>query len=374
MLMLNKLKPDMKLLREMDWGILITAVLIVLFGILNIYLGTGSTYYPKLQLIWLFLSLGVIYVILLVDYNVVKNFVSILYWGSVAFLVANMFLGSVVKGARGWISLGSRAIQPAEFAKLGMMLMLAKKIEEMDGDINTPKNLATLAFYAGIPMVLIVIQPDMGMTMVCFFIALGIVFIGGLDMKVLWGGLLSVLAAIAVVWNSSIMPAYWKRRLTSFLNPEADELNSTLQLLQSQIGIGSGGVTGNRSLFNLKGGSSYVSQFVPEHHTDFIFSVIAESWGLIGAIILLTLYGILIFKLIKTAREAKDTFGSLISVGVTSVFMFSVLQNIGMTIGLMPITGITLPLVSYGGSSMLTAFISLGMVLNVSMRRKKINF
>ncbi len=369
--MLNKFKMDTKLLREMDWTILIISIIILLYGAINIYIASGF-YYMKLQLIWLVLGLFVVYVILHMDYTVVKNYVVIIYWASVILLFATIFIGSVVKGARGWISLGSRAIQPAEFAKLGMMLMLAKKIDDMDGEINNLKNLAILGLYAAIPMILIVIQPDMGMTMVCFFIVLGMLFVADLDMKIIGGGLASIAFLIIMVWNSPIMPDYWKRRLTSFINPEAEELNSTLQLLQSQIGIGSGGIFGTGDA--LGGSSSYVSQFVPESHTDFIFSIIAENWGLIGAIVLLFLYGILIYRLIKTAREAKDLFGSLIVVGVTSVFMFSVLQNIGMTIGIMPITGITLPLVSYGGSSVLTTFISIGMVLNISMRKKKINF
>lgn len=368
--MLNKLKIDTRLLKEMDWTILITAICILLFGVVNIYISAGS-YYAKLQLIWLCLGLVAVYAAILVDYTVVKNYVVIFYWASVALLFSTMFLGTVVKGARGWISLGSRAIQPAEFAKIGMMLMLAKKIDDMDGDINNFKNLSTLAFYAFIPMLLIVIQPDMGMTMVCFFIVLGMLFIANIDLRIIGGGFASIFMVIMLAWNSSLMPVYWKRRLTSFINPEADELDSTLQLMRSQIGIGSGGIFGSGTGID---GSSYVSSFVPESHTDFIFSIIGEHWGLIGAIFLLLLYGILIYRLIKTAREAKDLFGSLIAVGVASVFMFSVLQNIGMTIGLMPITGITLPLVSYGGSSVLTAFLSLGMVLNISMRKKKINF
>ena len=368
--MLNKLKIDTRLLKEMDWTILVTAICILLYGVVNIYISAGS-YYAKLQLIWLCVGLVAVYASILVDYTVVKNYVVIFYWASVILLFSTMFLGTVVKGARGWISLGSRAIQPAEFAKIGMMLMLAKKIDDMDGDINNLKNLSTLAFYAFIPMFLIVIQPDMGMTMVCFFIVLGMLFIANIDMRIIGGGFAAIFMVIIMAWNSPLMPDYWKRRLTSFINPEADELNSTLQLMRSQIGIGSGGIFGSG---NGLGGSRYVSEFVPESHTDFIFSIIGENWGLIGAVFLLLLYGILIYRFIKTAREAKDIFGSLIATGVASVFMFSVLQNIGMTIGLMPITGITLPLVSYGGSSALTAFISIGMVLNISMRKKKINF
>lgn len=369
--MLNKLKIDSKLLKEMDWTIIITSILILLYGALNIYIASGPKN-TKLQLLWLLLGLVVVYVILLIDYSIIQNYVGILYWGSVAMLLSTRVLGTVVNGAKNWIAIGNRAIQPAEFAKLGMMLMLAKKIDQMEGNINNFKNIATLAFYCAVPMILIVVQPDMGMTMVCFFIALGILFAAGLDMKVILGGLLSVVVAIMAVWP--FIPGYMTRRITSFINPEGGDPDAALQLMQSQIGIGSGGFFG--AGFNLRQNatSSYVSKFVPEAHTDFIFSVLAENWGYIGAVILLLLYGILVYKFIQTARESKDIFGSMICVGVASTFLFSILQNIGMTIGIMPITGITLPLVSYGGSSVLTTFMSIGLVMNVSMRKKKIVF
>ncbi|WP_040210724.1 rod shape-determining protein RodA [Clostridium polynesiense] len=374
--MFKKFKIDSKLLREMDWMILITSILILLYGVVNIYISSSKDggYYAKLQLIWMVLGLIVVYFILLVDYSVVKNYVGLIYWASIILLFSTIFIGSVVKGARGWIALGNRAIQPAEFAKVGMMLMLAKKIDDMEGNINDFKNLATLIGYAALPMILIVIQPDMGMTMVSFFIALGILFVAGLNYKVILGGFVSLFFSVLMVWNSPIMPDYWKRRLTSFIHPEGDELDSTLQLLQSQIGIGSGGFFGTGAPFRESANTSYVSQFVPESHTDFIFSILAENWGYIGAVLLLVLYGILVYRIIQAARNSKDLFGSLICVGVASTFLFSILQNIGMTIGIMPITGITLPLVSYGGSSVLTVFISIGMVLNISMRKKKIIF
>lgn len=369
--MLNKLKIDSKLLKEMDWGIFITSIIILLYGAINIYIAIGSKY-MKLQLAWLLLGIFVVYIILLVDYTIIKNYVGLLYWGSVAMLLSTRVLGTVVNGAKGWIAIGNRAIQPAEFAKLGMMLMLAKKIDEMEGNINNFKSIVTLAFYCAVPMILIVVQPDMGMTMVCFFIALGILFVAGLDMKVILGGLLSLVVAIMAVWP--LIPGYMTRRITSFVNPEGGDPDAAFQLLQAQIGIGSGGFFGTGLTPGQKLPSSYVAQFVPEAHTDFIFSVLAENWGYIGVVILLLLYGIIIYRFIQTAKESKDIFGSIICIGVTSTFLFSVLQHVGMNIGIMPITGITLPLVSYGGSSVLTTFMSIGLVMNVSMRKKKIVF
>jgi rod shape determining protein RodA len=219
-------------------------------------------------------------------------------------------------------------------------------------------------------MALIVIQPDMGMTMVSFFTVLGIFYIAGLNSKVIVGGISGVIIAIAAVWNSPLMEVYWKQRLTSFLNPEADELGAGLQLISSLIGVGSGGILGKGFL----NGTQIAGGFIPEAHTDFIFSVVGEEWGLVGAAVLLILYALLLYRFIKIARNSKDIFGMILCVGVISTTLFSILQNIGMTIGIMPITGITLPLMSYGGSSVLTNFMAIGLVLNVGMRKKKINF
>lgn len=365
--MLKNLKLNNKLLKRLDYSIIITVVLLVLFSVTNIYSAIGS-YYAKLQFAWLIVGLVTIYFVLLVDYTLILNYASLIYWLGVVLLILTGFIGSEVNGATGWISIGSRAIQPSEFAKLGMIIMLAKQIQDMDGDVNNIKSVVKLGIYAAIPMFLIVIAPDMGMTMVCFFMVLGIVVITNLNWKAIVGGLGGIVLAVVALWNSPLMKPYWKSRFVSFLNPEQFELSHGLQLLQSKIAIGSGGIFGVGFL------NGKQHKFVPENHTDFIFSVIGEEWGLIGALILLTLYGIILYKSIKIAKTSKDIAGSIICTGIIGALMFSIIQNIGMTIGVMPITGITLPFVSYGGSSMLTNFISLGLILNVGMRRKKINF
>lgn len=242
--MLEKLKINRKLLRQLDYEILIIAVCIVIFGALNIYSakrfdGTGFTY-MKLQLTWLIVGLVAVYFILLIDYIFIANYVKIMYWASITMLLLTNFAGHTAKGATAWIKLGNRAIQPSEFAKIAMILMLAKKLEDMEGEINNIKNFLTLTFYAVVPMLLIVIQPDMGMTMVCFFIVLGIFFVAGLDLKVILGGIISVVTLVVIVWNSPLMKTYWKMRLTTFLHPEEYRLGYGLQLIQSMMGIGSG--------------------------------------------------------------------------------------------------------------------------------------
>jgi rod shape determining protein RodA len=248
--------------------------------------------------------------------------------------------------------------------------MLAKQLEDMEGNINSVKNIAKLTMYALIPMALIVKQPDMGMTMVCFFAVLGIYFISGLNFKVILGGILGVTILGTIAWNSSLIADYQKMRIVSLFNPEKYEASYSLQVTQSKIGIGSGGILGKGFLK----GTQISGGYVPESHTDFIFSVVGEEWGLIGCLVLILFYVIIMYRSIKIARESKDIFGTMVCVGIISTMLFSVFQNIGMTVGLLPITGITLPFMSYGGSSMLSAFIELSLILNIGMRRKKINF
>lgn len=376
--MFGKFKLDLKVLKELDFSLLIATIITVLFGCLNIYLATkGATNAlgtVKKQLMWLVISLVAIYVVLLVDYIIIQNYAMLFYIGTILLLIVTRFAGSIVNGARGWIRIGGFSMQPSELAKIALIIMLAKKLQDMDGKINDLKNFLTLTAYAAVPVAFIVIQPDMGMSMVCFFIVLGIFFVAELDMKIIGGGLLSLVLAIIIVWNSGLIQPYQKKRLTGFLNPAADELNTGLQLSQSTIGIGSGGFLGTGADLDVNAASGYVAQNVPEKQTDFIFAVIGEHWGTLGGIFLLSLYGIIVYRTLIISRTSKDIFGKIICAGLGSYFLFAILQNIGMTIGLMPITGITLPLVSYGGSSLLTTMMSIGLILNIGMRRKKINF
>lgn len=377
--MFKQLKLDSRLIKEIDKTALISLILLILYGTLNIYLCTkgleNGISYVKKQAIAFILSMFVLYLLMAIDYKIIFDYVPVFYWSSVVLLILAKIpgIGMVVNGARGWIGFGSFQIQPAEFAKIGIILMLGKRLQEMDGKINDVKNFFILAFYAAVPVLFIITQPDMGMSMVCFFIVLGIFFTMGLDMKIIGGGLTTLVLLITIVWNSGIIEPYQKARFAGFLNPEADNAN-TYHLTQSEIAIGSGGILGSRPSLSNDANTSYSAQNVPEVRTDFIFSAIADQWGFLGAILLLTMYGFLIYKMISIGRTSKDIFGSVICVGIVSYFLFAIFQNIGMTIGLMPITGITLPLISYGGSSLLTTVISVGLVINVGMRRKKIHF
>lgn len=352
---------------------LFASLLIITFGIFNIYSATyfnSGSHYAKMQFLWLIVGLAIVYILLTFDYNILVNYSELFYWLSVILLIYTKFATRSVKGASSWIQIGGIQIEPGEFAKLALVLILAKKLSQMDGKINSFKNLSILIIYSIIPMGLIAAEPNLGMMLICFAIALGVLFIAGLDLKILFSGLLSLIPISLIIWNSGILKAYQKYRIISFLNPEAYSQDSGFQLMNSIIAIASGGIFGKGYL-----NSTQVSGgFIPEVHTDFIFSVVGEEWGLIGITVFLIVYGIVIYRMIKNAKESKDIVGCAICAGTASAFIFSIFQNIGMTIGLMPVAGITLPFMSYGGSSMLANFISLGLVLNVSMRKKKINF
>lgn len=378
MIPLSHFKIDFKKLKEIDKLMLFSMIALMIFGIINIYLASMAEYgtlFLKRQSIWFIVCLVALYFVVAIDYTLLKSYTPLFYWGSILLLIVTMFIGTDINGARGWIRLGPLSFQPAELAKIATIMMLGKTLEDMNGTINEVKNFFTMAFYAVIPAIFIVIQPDMGMTMVLFFMVVGIFFIAGLDIKIIGGGLLSLVVAIVIVWNSGLIQDYQKTRITSFMNPESDSSESGYQLRQSLISIGNGGTFGLQGNAITKENSvGYAAQYVPEVQTDFIFASIAEQWGFLGACFLFLLYGILISRMIAIARTAKDQFGSIICVGLVAYFLFALLQNIGMTIGLMPITGITLPLISYGGTSLLTTVMSIGLILNVGMRRKKIYF
>lgn len=375
--MLSKFKIDFKKLKEIDKVILFSIIALMIFGIINIYLASAAEF-GKLflirQSIWFVVCLVALYFVVAIDYTLLKSYTPLFYWGSIFLLIVTMFIGTDINGARGWIRLGPASFQPSELAKMATIMMLGKTLEEMDGTINELKNFLKMAFYAIVPAVFIVIQPDMGMTMVLFFIVVGIFFIAGLDLRIIGGGLLSLILVVVLAWNLGLIQSYQMKRVTSFLDPESDTSQSGYQLRQSLISIGNGGTLGLKGSVTKENSVGYAAQYVPEVQTDFIFASIGEQWGLVGAAFLLLLYGMLISRMIAIGRTAKDTFGSIICVGLVAYFLFALMQNIGMTIGLMPITGITLPLLSYGGTSLLTTIMSIGLVLNVGMRRKKIYF
>lgn len=374
--MLKKFIIDKKLLKQLNFSVIIVMIIISVFGIVNILSATGlntdgtlSYSYALLQGLWLIAGLIVIYFILVFDYSVLSNYANILYWICIVLLAVTLTT-TKINGSSNWIKLGQRAIQPSEFAKLALTILIAKKIDDMEGNVNNLKNFLQLAAYIILPMGLILAGNDMGMTMVIFFMSLGMFIIAGLNYKVIVGGLLGILLMIVIVWFSGIMPSYQKDRITSFISPNKDTMGTSYQQDGSVMGIASGGIFGDGYL---KGTLVHGGR-IPFDSTDFIFAVVGEEWGISGSLFLLLLYFILLIKLINIARNSKDTFGTIMCTGIISGIMFSVMWNMGMTVGLLPISGLTLPFCSYGGSSMVTNSIGIGLILNVGMRKKKINF
>lgn len=374
--MQKKYKFDFKLLRYLDYGYLITLLLLISFGAVNILsasqtsvASTGLDYSLfKTQIAWICAGIIIIIVMLSFDYTLLQGYASILYWFGIILLILSITILKVkVNGGTSWMKLGPISIEPSEFAKLGLILILAKKLQDMDGNINKPKNFFILLFYCLIPISIMMFgQSDTGMAMVTSAIVVGIFFISGIKKRVIFSAFFIVILGAFIAFNTGVLKDYQKARLTGFMNQSSNTNSTNYQLNQGKMAIGSGELTGKGFL---KG-----SRFVTYRTTDFIFSVVGEEWGLLGAGVLLTLYGILIFKMINIARKSKDLFGTVICIGIVSSFMFSILENIGMNIGIMPITGITLPFVSYGGSSAISYFIAMGLVLNIGMRNKKTLF
>lgn len=380
--MVKKYNLDFRLLKEMDFKLLITLIILTLFGVINIYLCTkGGVFndpflFAKKQLIWFFISLVSVYLVLTFDYKIIYGYVPIIYWITVALLIAVWIpgIGTTINGERGWIDLKISLLQPSEVAKFAIILILSKLLEDMDCDINDWKNFGKVSLYAALIMGLILVQKDMGMTMVCFFIILGMVYIAGLNVKVILGGFVTIVLAIVILWNSGLIFQHQKDRIMAFLSSDNDITGQGYQLSQGMISIGSGGLFGYSLSLDPEESPGYAGTHVPEIQTDFIFTAIAEQWGFIGGVFLLFLYGLLIIQILKIARKARDKFGELICVGMASYILFAVTQNIGMTLRLLPITGITLPFISYGGSSLWTTMISMALILNIEMRTKKLTF
>lgn len=360
-------------IKRIDFVVLFSVIILSSYGILNIFNATNFGFAKK-QLLFMIISLIVLSVILFIDYSSIKQIIPFLYYANVILLIFTKIFSQEIKGANGWIQVGGFTIQPSEFMKISIILMLAKIIEDNEGKINEKNVLIKLGMYIIFPLLTIVIQPDMGMTLVCFIMSMGVLFIAGLNIRFFLIGFLASILSVLVIWDTNILPQYWKNRIVYFFDPSADSLGNGLQVLQSKIGVGSGGIWGKFNILAGNNKNSYVSQFVPEPQNDFIFSIIGEYWGFVGSVLLLIIFLIIILRIIKIAKNSRDTFGELFCVGMIFYILYSVFQNIGMTIGLLPVTGINLPFISYGGSSMLSNMIGIAIILNINMRKDLIYF
>ena len=302
------------------------------------------------------------------DYKILQRYGNHFYVFNLILLILVMLVGQTALGAQRWIALGPISIQPSEFSKLIMIIALAAMLEKRGGKINTITDLAPVAAYVGVPFLLVLKQPDLGTSLVFLAIFFGMVFVAGVRLRLLLGIFGAGLAAMPVLWH--FLKDYQKMRIMVFMDPNVDPLGAGYHIIQSKIAIGSGMLFG-KGLF---GGTQSQLNFLPENHTDFIFSVVGEELGFVGCAILLLLYLVVLWRGIRIAQDASDMFGRLLAVGITSMIAFHVLINVGMTMGIMPVTGIPLPLMSYGVSSLTTNIMAIAILLNIQLRRQKLLF
>ena len=325
-------------------------------------------WFVQRQGIFAILNVAVAIFLMNFDYKILQAYGNKLYIFNLVMLLAVMVVGQSALGAQRWIQLGPISLQPSEFSKLIMIVSLAGMLEERVGKLNNLHDLLPVAAYVGVPFLLVMKQPDLGTSLVFMAIFFGMIFVCGVNMRLLGGIFGAGLACMPILWH--FLKDYQKMRIMVFMDPNVDPLGSGYHIIQSKIAIGSGMLFG-KGLF---GGTQSQLNFLPENHTDFIFAVVGEELGFIGAAFLLLLYLIVLWRGIKIARDASDMFGRLLAVGITSMLAFHVLVNVGMTTGIMPVTGIPLPFMSYGVSSLTTNILSIAILLNIHMRKQKLLF
>lgn len=363
-----------KLLKNTEWMILIVSVILTIIGLVALFSATQSTEYEEFrkQIQWVIISIPFLILASVIDYNVIVRFSTLAYIVLIVLLIGVLFT-EPISGARSWYKFGdSVAFQPSEIGKIVTILFLAFLINKMQirgrKEINKFWKLMIVLLFAVIPIALIIIEPDNGTAIAYIIAILFMLFVSGIDKKYIILACILLAVAVPVIYNN--LPEHAIKRIQVFLNPDLDPRGAGYNINQSKLAIGAGEIFG-MGLF--KGNQTQLG-FLHPKTTDFIFSVIGEEMGFIATGSITILYIVLVTKSIYIAKTAKDNIGSYIAIGIAGIFFFHMTENIGMTIGLLPITGVPLPFVSYGGSSMITNFICIGLLLNISSRRQKAIF
>lgn len=357
------------LLKKLDWILIISVLLLAAIGLMSIY---STSFYHDRGFFYKqagFIIAGIILMLVFafIDYRLFRNHPTLLlifYFISVILLTAVLFVGKS-RGAASWFSLGFVNIEPVEIAKFVMVLILAQYFSLRHIELYRLRHIIISGAYTALVVGLIFLQPDMGSAMVLIFLWLGVMVIAGIKLRQLLLLFLLGVILLGVAWVGVLKP-YQKDRITSFINPYLDPQGTGYHRIQSMIAIGSGQLLGR----GLGHGPQSQLNFLPEQHTDFIFASIGEEWGFVGLIIVFVLYFLLFFRIIKIAIRAENNFARLFCVGTAIVLAFQTFVNIGMNLGILPITGIPLPFVSYGGSNLLINFIALGVVQSIAIREK----
>ena len=360
---------DRRLVTNFDWLLLGLLFLLAAAGVVNLYSAassftkTGTPVYLK-QLYYFGIGLGVMLTVAMVGYHRLASLAYPLYILLVLSLIAVLIFGRVVGGSQRWLALGPLVVQPSEMARLIVVLVLANYFNRRDQD--EPCNLRQLALPLGLvllPAFLVLKQPDLGTALLLMIVGASVILINGVRLTSLALSAGCLLAIIPVGWR--FLKDYQKRRIFSFLDPDSDPLGAAYHLIQSKIAVGSGQFWGK----GFMAGTQSQLHFLPEQHTDFAFSVLAEEWGFIGALLVMIILALVVYRGLMHAVRAKDRLGMLIVVGATSCFFWPMVINLGMVLGLFPVVGIPLPFISYGGSSMMTTMAAMGLIQGVSMRR-----
>ena len=356
--------------RDFDWPLLVLLAILSVFSVLEIRSATAMTKFHGFdhkQIQFLLGGVVLMFVISRIDYHRLLDISNWAYGISIVSLVAVKVVGTKVLGARRWIKLpGGIHFQPSEWVKLVLILAVARFFWSRAGRDLTWNDIYKAFALVGIPLLLVLSQPDLGTSLTYVPILLCGLFLGGITFR--QAGILILVFGLlggAVIKSGKVLKPYQIARLTSFMDPDNDPKGSGYQIRQSKIAVGSGGIWGKGT----NRGTQTQGDFLPIPYTDFIFAALSEEHGFIGAVVVLLLYFLILMRLIQNAQTAKDLPGTYIVMGVVSVIVFQIAVNVGMVVGLMPVTGIPLPLLSYGGSSVLFTFLALGIVMNIRMRR-----
>lgn len=351
-----------------DWLLLSALTLLLSMGMLALYsfseTAIGNVYFGK-QLFFACLGIGAMLFIGALDYRHIARLSTVLYFGTLFILGLVLFIGEPVRGTVGWISLGGFQIQPVEFAKLTLIIFLASFISKKSTELSEWTRLIASLFLVAFIILLVLKQPDLGSSLVLLSIWGSMIVVSGIRLKHFLVLLVLGGALLGLSWT--MLAEYQKDRLQTFLNPELDPRGAGYNVLQSMVAVGSGGFTGK----GIGHGSQSQLNFLPEKHTDFIFAVLSEELGLIGGGLVILLYGLFLYRIHRIAERASDNVGYLIAVGIFTLFFVQIVINLGMNMGLLPVTGLPAPFLSYGGSSLLASFMAAGLLLSIFRLRQK---
>lgn len=364
------IKFDRQLFTDFDWTLLGIVLSICAIGLLNVYSAgfslasvKSSPFYVK-QLQWIIIGLVLMVIVFLIDYRVISQYAYILYGASLLLLIVVALYGYTTHGSQRWISIGGFSIQPSELVKLTVIIALSRYFNDHRAhDGYTIRELLPPLFIVILPFLFILRQPDLGTALMLMLLFCSLVLFVGIRWKDFFMTATAALIMMPVAWH--FLKQYQKDRILTFFNPERDPLGTGYHIIQSMIAIGSGGVFGKGYL---KGTQTQL-KFLPEQQTDFVFSVFAEEWGFMGGIILIVLFLVLILWGLKIAQHSRDFMGTLIAYGISVLLGWGVFINMGMVLGILPVVGIPLPFLSYGGSAVIVLMIGIGLLMNISTRR-----